>query len=522
MSADISRRSGGKSSAKFQCLVFWTSRRLASMLEFPREPGQFSRMRDFVLLYINGKPVEVRGDKTSMMLSDFLRYDRNLTGTKIVCAEGDCGACTVLRNFQIPGVKRVGFYEPVNSCITTVAQMDGSSLVTVDAIEEDGKLSPVQNAMVKCHGSQCGFCTPGFVMALEGLAEKKLACKESSITAREAKNYTTGNLCRCTGYQPIIDAAVAVKIADCKPMAERFSSKAQASHLDKTMKQALEIDGGNFSISAPRTLKAASQFLAKNSESKIISGGTDLGVLTNKGRFKPKKYLSLHLISEIYKITKTKNRLRVGARVTLSELRRACEDSVPEFARFLDLFASLQIKNVATLAGNVGNASPIADTPPFLLAANATQIVSGPKGLRKIEFDEFYLGYKKTALKKGEFIAYIEFDIPEKSEKLALYKSSQRKDLDISCVNAAFRLKFDGNKVLHARVAYGGVGATPYRLKSIEKLMEGKSIDNDMVEKAAKLLHKEIVPISDLRGSSAFRRVTAENFLRKFLSGVTQ
>lgn len=469
--------------------------------------------RDFVLVYINGKAVEVRGDKTAMMLADYLRYEQMLTGTKIVCAEGDCGACTVLRRSH-----HQEKYEAINSCITTMAQMDTCSLVTVDALDQDGRLSPVQESMVACHASQCGFCTPGFVMALTALTEKKLSSKNFKITEQEAKNSLTGNLCRCTGYQPILEAACETKIKDSEPISSRFWTKQQATHLNKIFKTPIFIEGQNFIYYAPKSLKDASSYLAKNRDAKIISGGTDLGVLTNKGRFKPSKYLSLHLIKELYDIRKSKNKIRVGSRVTLSEVRRICKGAVPEFARFLDLFASPQIKNVATLAGNIGNASPIADTPPFLFATNAVKYLAGPTGIRAVPIDSFYLDYKKTALKKGEFIAFIEFEIPHKTERFSLYKSSQRKDLDISCVNAAFRLKFEDQNISNVRIALGGVGPIPLRIKTLEKFLLGKKIDQKLIDDSVGLLQKSISPISDLRGSAAFRFVTAENFLRKFFS----
>jgi len=466
-------------------------------------------MRDFLLIYINGQAVEIKGEKASMMLADFLRYELRLTGTKIVCAEGDCGACTVLKYNS-----RKGYFEPINSCITTLFQLDGSSIVTVDHRET---LSPIQKSMMTVHASQCGFCTPGFVMALTGLAEKKTKNKEEKISEREVKNCLTGNLCRCTGYQPIVRAGQKMNLKEYECLSKIYFTKKQRDHLKKIFQIPLKINDGEFEIYAPKTLKDASKYLLKNKTSKIISGGTDLGVLFNKGKFQPTKYLSLHLIQELYEVKKIKSsHLRVGARVTLSELRSHCKEVIPELARFLDIFASPQIKNVATLAGNLANASPIADTPPFLLAVNCIQHIFGPNGYREVALDEFYLGYKKTNFKNGEIIAFVEFEIPRKNENLSLYKSSQRKDLDISCVNAAFRLEIKSNQILSARLALGGVGPTPMRLKKTEKLLLKKNVNSETLELACRSLQGEIAPISDLRGSHAFRRVTAENFFRHF------
>lgn len=478
-------------------------------------------MRDHVVFYLNGVRQEVGADRAGWMLADFLRVERGLTGTKIVCAEGDCGACTVLRYVPTPSVKAVPVerarFLPVNSCITPVAQMDGSTLITVEGLsKEDAKLTPVQQAMVQCHGSQCGFCTPGFVMALTALVEKRIAFGSSdSLTAAEAKNALTGNLCRCTGYQPILQAAESIDVGACDPLWDRYYPPKQAKELKAVWKKAVEIEGEGFTFFAPTALKDALAYLKKYKDARVLTGATDLGVLHNKWKQRLQRVLSLHLVSELYSVTGDKGRIKVGSRVTLSELRWIVKESIPEFSRFLDLFASPQIKNVATLAGNVGNASPIADTPPFLLVAGAVVHTAGPKGKRQIPLEKYYLGYRKTALAAGEIITALEFDVPEQLESLALYKVSQRKDLDISTVNAAFRVSWDEGRIASARVAFGGMAATPLRLPKTEKAMVGVDPGKDL-EHVLEALHAEMSPLSDLRGSSAYRRVVAENLVRRF------
>ncbi len=477
-------------------------------------------LRNHIVFYLNGKCHEVAGERAGWMLADYLRYDRGLTGTKIVCAEGDCGACTVLRHFPRPlrgGQGGVAFL-PMNACIATVAQMDGSSIITVDALAEGEKLSPPQRSMMECHGSQCGFCTPGFVMALTGLVEKRLRRKDRGpVSAQEAKNALTGNLCRCTGYQPIVDAATALDIKQCASVEERFWSLAQERDLRKVLSSPVALEAGEFSFYAPRTLKEAAAYLKRHRDARILSAGTDLGVAHNKRKLRLTRVVSLHLIGALHEMKKTgKSRLKVGARVTLTELRQAVKSSVPEFARFLDLFASPQIKNVATLAGNVGNASPIADTPPFLLAANATVHLQGPRGKRLVALDQFYVAYRKTAMKVGEFITAIEFDVPRPGERLALYKISQRKDLDISAVNAAFRATWGKKGITNLRIAFGGVAATPLRLKKTERVLQGKALSAETLALAVATMHNEVTPLSDLRGSAAFRRVLCESLLLKF------
>ncbi|MBU6376830.1 MAG: FAD binding domain-containing protein, partial [Bdellovibrionales bacterium] len=438
------------------------------------------KLRSEVKFALNGQLISVSGEDVSAMLGDFLRKRRSLTGTKIVCAEGDCGACTVLKASPFETLKRASSgprYLPVNSCIIPVATLDGASVVTVDGLASKGsherpELHPAQEAMLRCHGSQCGFCTPGFVMALTGLVEKRLERKEtdSPITEKEARNALTANLCRCTGYSPIIQAACSIPLSQCQSVRKRHENSAIRRELVKTTKTSLSLETEEFQIFAPTSLKEAGEFLRKNSKATLVSGATDLGVIHNKRKKRLGQLLSLHLIPELYRLQKKgKNRLLIGSRVTLSDLRdHLKEDLIPEFARFLDLFASPQIKNQATLAGNLANASPIGDTPPFLLVAGTIVHVFSPKAkpsksIREIPIEKFFLGYRKTALKPGEFITAIEIEQPSKSETLVLKKVSQRKDLDISTVNAAFRLKFDSKRerILESRIAYGGVAATP-------------------------------------------------------------
>lgn len=473
-------------------------------------------MREKVLVYINGKRHELGAEHAGWMLADYLRYQKQLTGTKIVCAEGDCGACTVLRYFPLTGGAKPE-YLPVNSCITTMAQMDGSSLVTVDALAE-GKLHPVQAAMKDCHGSQCGFCTPGFVMALAGLVEKKLERKDSrKIEEKEARNALTGNLCRCTGYQPILDAAQAIDLKACVPVKDRFLSKAQEKELKEALSESVQVANDSFELYAPKNLKDAAKYLSKNKNARLLAAATDLGVVHNKGKIHLDQIVSLHLVKELYALSFGKaGQVKVGARVTLHELRAALASKAPEFARFLDLFASPQIKNIATLVGNVANASPIADTPPFLLVCDAVVEVFGAKGKREVPLVDFYLSYRKTALRAGELITAISFTLPPAADTWALYKISERKDLDISCVNAGIRLRWDGKKIAEARVAFGGVAATPVRLLRTEKLMVGREFNEELLAQASAMLQEEIEPLSDVRGSSAFRRVLAGNLLGKF------
>ncbi|MEY4631505.1 MAG: hypothetical protein RIQ81_1625 [Pseudomonadota bacterium] len=477
-------------------------------------------MRDYSLIYLNGHRREVRGREALMMMAEWLRKEAGMTGTKIVCAEGDCGACTVLRCFPQEDSGPLQF-ESMNSCIATVAQMDGSHVVTVEGIQNGAELSPVQQAMKECHGSQCGYCTPGFIMALTGMFEK-----HDQVDAKTANNYVTGNLCRCTGYQPILDAAVKARASKSHSVSGRYLDPAASADLIAHGKKSLRIEDDGVKFFAPVSLREAATFAFENPDARIMAASTDIGVQVNKGKPMPQAILSLHLIPELYSVKKTRTGLTVGARVTLSRLRREAEDVAPEFARFLNLFASPQIKNVATLTGNIANASPIGDTLPFLLIAGGTiHLASRPGGKgpvvkRTVPMTEFYLGYKKLAKQPGEIITHISFDRTGAREFLRLYKVSQRKDLDISAVSGAFSLALSGRgtarRVESARIAYGGVAATPVRVPAAEESLRGTILTPERIEEVAELIAESISPLSDVRGTAAYRRVLAANLFRRY------
>jgi len=473
-------------------------------------------VRNSIVFYLNNDRIEISDSKAKMMLAEFLRYELCLTGTKVVCAEGDCGACTILRAHPFMGNE----FLAINSCITPLATLDGSILVTVDALQED-QLHEVQRAMVECHGSQCGFCTPGFIMAMAGLVEKKKACGETEITEKEAKNATTGNLCRCTGYGPIIDATMDIDISKDKSLDERFAKADVIKDLSSLLTDEIVLETPEFHFYAPAELDDAAKYLEQHPEAKIIASSTDLGVVHNKRKLKFQRLLSLHLISELYEVSEKNNHWQVGARVSLTDLRHAFKNKLPELSSYIDIFASPQIKNIATVIGNIANASPIGDTPPVFLALEANIHLYGVKSKRKIPLDKFFLDYRKTDLQKSEFITGISFDALLNEKDFFLFKNSNRKDLDISAVN--FAIKFDWqDKEKHilnrATIAAGGVAATPLRLKKLEDYLIGQKIDSGTMDKACSILQTEFTPLSDVRASSSYRRILIENFFKRAVS----
>jgi xanthine dehydrogenase small subunit len=478
--------------------------------------------RDHVFFYLNGETIHASGEELFLNLTDFLRLRKGLTGTKVVCAEGDCGACTVLRAFPKPGDRSVPTFEAINACIVRVAQMDASSLVTIEGLRQlapESKLHPIQDAMLSCHGTQCGFCTPGFVMSLAAAFEKGPLRDVQAV-----KNKLTGNLCRCTGYQSIIDAALSVDVSKASRAATLYLTPSMLATLRKVQKTGVVSGTREMRFEAPASLIELRRLRKKFPGATLLAAGTDLGVASNKGRFVARHFLSLHLLAPLYKIKRSGRSLHFGARVTLSEFRQALEGTA-SLGDFFNIFASPQIKNFATVAGNVANASPIADTPPFLLALDAElEIFSPTKArVRKVSIKDFYLAYKKTDLREGELIWAISLKLPTASERFSFAKISQRRDLDISCVNAGFFFRPATKKSTRPaalRLAVGGVGPTPLRLLQTEAFLMKEGLNAQSCKEALARAQSEIKPLSDLRGSSAYRRLVTQNLLEKFLQSL--
>lgn len=475
-------------------------------------------MRQEIVFYVNGVKKSVSGQDVFLSLSSYLRYEAHLTGTKVVCAEGDCGACTVMMSAWTPqGFKE---YQSLNSCIAMVFSMDGANLVTVEGLKnaEEGadNYTEVQCSMIRNFGGQCGFCTPGFVMSITSMFEIKSTQNRSE---QNVKNHLTGNLCRCTGYQPIIKAALDVNLEKHVLVKHKFPP----IDVSNQMKNEVFITTPDCDYYAPRTLQRACDYLTKNTEVQIYSGGTDLGVQINKAFIKPKKILSLHLIEELYTLKNENSQVWVGARVSLTELQKFIQDKIPSMDHFLNIFASPQIKNVATLIGNIVNASPIADMIPVLMALDAEVVIYGPAGPRTIELKDFYLGYKKINLSKDEIVIQLKFGIPNyKNNKVQNYKVSQRRDLDISTINASFNFCMQGAKIIRARLVYGGVAATVIRLTAIENQIEGQDVSKQMVVDFKKRIRAAIQPLSDLRGSAEYRKLVAANLFEKFMNEIME
>ncbi len=473
-------------------------------------------MRDFILLYVNGVEHRVSGNDAFVSLSDFLRYSLSKCGTKVVCAEGDCGACTVFLG-RLNAAKNDIEYIPVNACIQYMYQLDCAHVVTVEGLKVDGSLNRIQQSMVDCHGAQCGYCTPGFVVAMCSLFEH---CDKRGelcpVTRQDVSDALTGNLCRCTGYEAIIKAAMSVDEKEYKRLGVLYPAAPLVEEFRKHHQEPVCVQCDEAEFFKPTDIAAAVEYKSKNPGTVIVSGGTDVCVNLNKGRIEPTKILVLTHLSGLEELKVNGDTIEVGARVSLRRLEEFFQESLPEFHHILWIFGSPQIRYAGTLAGNIANGSPIADSLPLLFVSGAEVEVAGLKGERRIKVNQLYSGYRKMVLSDDEIIVRIHIPMPSKSKKLKLYKVSKREHLDISSFTAAISLDREGDKIANAQIAYGGVAAVVLKLSKTEEFLNGKPFSLETFRQAGESAVKEITPISDVRGSKDYRLQLAANIMEKF------
>lgn len=477
--------------------------------------------RDHLLVYINGEHHKVSGGDAFLTLSDFLRLRLGLIGTKIVCSEGDCGACSVLIGrveLDASGGGRL-VYRAIDSCIQFMYQLDRTHIVSVEGLKRNGLLSPVQDAMVKCHGSQCGFCTPGFVTTIAGLLEDEGVTRKEALTPDELRYGLTGNLCRCTGYLQIIDAGCSVDPGKTARLNELYPDDPIIEAFEACGDEDVLItDDTGRSVAIPASLASAVAFKAAHPGGTIVAGATDIGVQHNKGKIDPRAVLCLANVAEMRGVSHAEGVLSIGACETWTRVERFVEKLIPQFHDVLTVFGSPQIRNAGTIGGNIANASPIADSVPFLFVMDADLELAGPDGTRRISINNFYQGYKKFDLRPDELIARILFPLPTDKQILKLYKVSRRRDLDISTFTAAVSMGLDdSSKVIQGiRIAYGGVAPVVLRLPKTEAFLAGKPFEESVLREAGEIARTEVTPITDVRGSADFRLQLAENILVKF------
>jgi xanthine dehydrogenase small subunit len=443
---------------------------------------------------LNGTPVRIEGEAPTRTLLDWLRETRGLTGTKEGCNEGDCGACTVM-------VTDAEGSRALNACILFLPQVHGKAVRTVEGISgPNGELHPVQAAMVAHHGSQCGFCTPGFVVSM-AVAHLN--------GARDHNDQLAGNLCRCTGYAPIVRAA---EVAADQSVPEWMTADRAA---------VASFSAGEVGAFRPSGSDELAEWYLAHPDGVLIAGATDVGLWVTKQLRDLKPVAFLNGVRDLQGIEVQGGQLHVGACVTIAALREAVAERLPSFAELLRRYASEQVRNAATIGGNIANGSPIGDGPPALIALGATLHLRRGDEMRSLPLEDFFLEYRKQDRRPSEFVAGVSF--PEKADALRCYKISKRFDQDISAVCGCFNVVVEGGVVTSARIAFGGMAGTPKRASAAEAALMGQPWTEATVEVAAKAMAGDFTPLSDMRASAAYRMQVAQNLMRRYfhdLSGV--
>ena len=469
-------------------------------------------------LLLNGERIDLAELPPTLSLLSWLREARGLCGTKEGCAEGDCGACTVVVGELDPsasdGVKLVS----INACIQFLPALDGKAVFTVEGIRPpDGSLHPAQRAMVDCHGSQCGFCTPGFVMSLWSLYTAA-AQSDERPTAPEVRSALSGNLCRCTGYRPILEAGARM----FEQPAVAFDRAALAGSLRALQSDAaLELSHPTARFRAPRSLDALLAARSESPDATLLAGCTDIGLWVNKQFRVVEDILSITSIDELKRIDTRAETLRIGAGVTLSAAWAAIVRHWPQLHEIAERFASLPIRNAGTLGGNVANGSPIGDSMPVLIALDAGVELASVRGRRSLTLEALYLDYMKKAMAADEVLTAIEIPLPNPGQVCRSYKIAKRFDSDISAVCAAFALQLEGEaedsvSIARARIVFGGMAATPRRAPAAEAALTGQAWSEATVRAAMAALASDYTPLSDMRASAAYRQKVAQNLLWRF------
>ena len=431
---------------------------------------------------LNGETVDWDGPPTRTLL-DWLREERGLKGTKEGCNEGDCGACTVLVTDAHGG-------RPLNACILFMPQLHGKAIRTVEGLSgPDGEMHPVQTAMVAHHGSQCGLCTPGFVVAMAA-AQK--------AGRRDFDDALAGNLCRCTGYAPIIRAA------------EAAATEAVPDWMHETLPDVTPPDG----VTAPETADDLARWYAANPDGTLIAGATDVGLWVTKSLQDLPKVAFLNRCEDLKGITREGGTLRFGAMTSMTDVMAAVAGDLPSYAELIRRYGSDQVRNAATIGGNIANGSPIGDNPPALIALGATLLLRQGEARREMPLEEFFLDYGKQDRRPGEFVEAVA--LPADAPALRCYKISKRFDQDISALCGCFNVTVEDGCVSAARIAFGGMAGIPKRAEAVEAALIGNDWTEATVMAAKAAFAEDFTPLSDMRASAAYRLSTAENLLERY------
>jgi len=473
--------------------------------------------RSTIRFLLNDETVELADVRPDATVLDWLRLDRRLVGSKEGCAEGDCGACTVLVGRLANGTL---VYESVNACIRFLATLDGCHLVTIEHLRgHNGRLHPVQQAMVDFHGSQCGFCTPGFVMSLYALW-----MREPWPTDAQVEKALQGNLCRCTGYDAIVKAAKQISAygvaADCELAAER--GRICDALLEMRDGKRVEIGSGNQRLILPGSVKDLAAVLEAEPEARIVAGSTDVGLWVTKFMRDITPAVFIGHLDRLKGISEKDGVLTIGAGVSYTDARAVLTEHIPAFGPLIDRIGGEQVRNMGTIGGNIANGSPIGDTPPPLIALGASITLRKGAKTRTIKLEDFFIAYGKQDRKAGEFVEAVHVPLPDADAHFGAHKVTKRRDEDITAVLGAFHVELAKNgKVKSARIAYGGMAATPKRAASVEKALRGKDWSMASVEAALPEFETDFQPLSDMRASADYRMLVAKNLLKRFFLETT-
>jgi xanthine dehydrogenase small subunit len=494
-----------------------------------------------IRFFYNQKLIELELSRCDLTVLEWLRLDQRKTGTKEGCGSGDCGACTVVLASPVDteeGSKTLK-YESINSCITFVGALHGKQLLTVEHLSDGDTLHPVQQALVDEHGSQCGFCTPGFVMSLFALYQQNERVDELKKRVDQALG---GNLCRCTGYRPIKQAACraleskdvvhshADKISNGQlkvPYASSADSSAgEAESIASTANKLYQLSsrapvaavGGFYQ---PRTVDEFSELYGDNPHYRLLGGGTDLALEVTQQLKDLPGIIHIGSIPELGIVEITDDKLVLGAGVTINQCLHLMHQRIPGATELLLRFGSDQIRNQGTIGGNLGSASPIGDLLPMLLALDGEVELQRRQALRTVPLFEYFTGYRKSVLQAGEFIRTIRMSLPSSDSVFAMHKVSKRRDDDISSVCLAMHLPQKNGISKNVRVAFGGMAATPVRAYGAEVALENTTFNNAAVVNAQRVLAEELSPISDTRAGAIYRMQVAQNLLQRVLMDIT-
>jgi xanthine dehydrogenase small subunit len=487
-----------------------------------------SEATNTVRFVLDGKIIEAQGQRRTTTVLDYLREELHRTGTKEGCAEGDCGACVVLVGELNVNGTAIN-YVPSNSCMQLLPTLDGKSIKTVESLKRsDGSLHPIQQGMIDCFGSQCGFCTPGIVMSLTGLVQTNACPNRAQIN-----DALSGNLCRCTGYKPIIDATLK---ACQRPAAElKIEDAADVALLKKIARDpepTVGLDGqvitqpvvrtkkGSEFVS-PTTVDEVAAYLVKHPHATLLAGSTEIGLQVNKQFVRPEHLAYLGNVAELKAVKDSKDAWSIGAATPLAVVEVLVAMAYPDFAEVIRRFGSPPIRSTATLAGNIANGSPIGDTMPCLMALGAMLTLRAGDKTRKVALDAFYTGMKKSVLQAGEFIVSIELPKPKSGEVFRAHKISKRFDQDISATVAALRYTLAGGKLKNVQLAYNGMAPSPCRAPKIEAVLEGKAPQDVRAADIDAAITASFPARDGLRATWAYRSLVARNLVMQFVEEST-